>query len=69
MLLFIDYVPLLLEELPFHNLMRVSTESGERSNYDKQIQFFNATNRGGGRKYKSPLRQLMELKVLLLLNN
>ena len=44
----VDIVPILLRDLPWHGLMRGSTEGGERSHYRDQCWFYGHSSRGGG---------------------
>ena len=43
----VDIVPILLRDLPWHGLMRGSTEGGERSHYRDQVWFYGHSSRGG----------------------
>ena len=56
----IDIVPILLKSLPFHSLMRVSTEGGEHLHYQHQQHFFHHTSRGGGHTYHDPILGVFE---------
>ena len=51
----IDIVPILLKSLPFHSMMRVVTEGGERLHYMHQQRFFQHSSRGGGWVYQDPI--------------
>ena len=56
----IDIVPILLRTLPFHSLMRVSTEGGEHLHYQHQQHFFHHTSRGGGHTFHDPILAIFE---------
>jgi hypothetical protein len=56
----IDIVPVLLRSLPFHSLMRVSTEGGEHLHYQHQQHFFHHTSRGGGHTFHDPILAIFE---------
>lgn len=52
----VDIVPILVKELPFHSLFRGSTEGGEHSHYLHQCIYYGHSSRGGGwRKEESIL--------------
>ena len=56
----VDIVPILLRSLPFHSIMRVSTEGGEHLHYKHQQHFFNHTSRGGGKTFSEPILAIFE---------
>ena len=56
----VDIVPILLRSLPFHSIMRVSTEGGEHLHYKHQQHFFNHTSRGGGKTFSDPILAIFE---------
>ena len=58
----VDIVPILLKELPWHGLMRGSTEGGEQSHYRDQVWFYGNSSRGGGWTKADPV-----LNVFLLM--
>ena len=58
----VDIVPILLRDLPWHGLMRGSTEGGERSHYRDQCWFYGHSSRGGGWTKSDPI-----LNVFLLM--
>ena len=51
----VDIVPILLRDLPWHGLMRGSTEGGERSHYRDQVWFYGHSSRGGGWTKSDPV--------------
>ena len=51
----VDFVPVFLKSLPFHSMMRMSTEGGERMHYMHQQRFFQHSSRGGGWTYQDSL--------------
>ena len=56
----VDIVPILLEDLPFHGLMRGSTEGGERSHYFHQSLYCSKSSRGGGWKKPDPVLNIFQ---------
>ncbi|XP_033095249.1 uncharacterized protein LOC117099831 [Anneissia japonica] len=57
---FIDVVPQLLERYPFHSVMRLSTEQGERTHYMDMCRFYQHSTRGGGSTKQDPISKLFE---------
>ena len=56
----VDIVPILLKNLPFHSLMRVSTEGGEHLHYEHQQHFFHHSARGGGKTFNDPILSIFQ---------
>ena len=50
----VDFVPILLRELPFHSLFRCSTEGGEHCHYLHQCFYYSHSSRGGGLEQGRP---------------
>ena len=60
MIKFVDVVPLLLQKLPFHSLLRCATEGPEHLHYMHMCLFYQHTPRGGGKTHADPILLLFE---------
>ena len=60
MIKFVDVVPLLLQKLPFHSLLRCATEGPEHLHYMHMCLFYQHTPRGGGETHADPILLLFE---------
>ena len=59
MMKYIDVVPQLLKSIPFHSLMRVSTEGAEHVHYMHMCFYYQHSTRGGGWKKTDTILMLL----------
>ena len=57
---FSDIAPVLIEKLPFHSLMRCSTEAGERPHYMNMMYYYSHTLCGGGKERPDVLKKIFK---------
>ena len=57
---FSDIAPVLIENLPFHSLMRCSTEAGERPDYMNMMYYYSHTLCGGGKGRPDVLKKIFK---------
>ena len=60
MIKFVDVVPLLLQKVPFHSLLRCATEGPEHLHYMHMCWCYQHTPRGGGKTHAGPILLLFE---------